>query len=44
MRGKETFISFLKGVAEYREQASIETYLFGILRWVEMASRLAREV
>ncbi len=29
---QETFISFLKGLADYREQASIETYLFGILR------------
>lgn len=29
---QETFISFLKGLAEFRGQASIETYLFGILR------------
>lgn len=29
---QETFISFLKGLNDYREQASIETYLFGILR------------
>jgi len=29
---QETFISFLKGLPDYREQASIETYLFGILR------------
>ncbi len=29
---QETFISFLKGLEGYREQASVETYLFGILR------------
>lgn len=29
---QETFIGFLKGLGDYREQASIETYLFGILR------------
>ncbi len=29
---QETFIGFLKGLDDYREQASIETYLFGILR------------
>jgi RNA polymerase sigma factor (sigma-70 family) len=29
---QETFISFLKGLPDFREQASIETYLFGILR------------
>lgn len=29
---QETFISLLKGLNDYREQASLETYLFGILR------------
>lgn len=29
---QETFISFLKGLPDFRGQASIETYLFGILR------------
>ncbi len=29
---QETFISFLKGLHDYRGQASLETYLFGILR------------
>jgi RNA polymerase sigma factor (sigma-70 family) len=29
---QETFISFLKGLPDFRGQASLETYLFGILR------------
>lgn len=29
---QETFLSFLTGLGQFREQASIETYLFGILR------------
>ena len=29
---QETFLSFLKGLPNYREQASLETYLFTILR------------
>ena len=29
---QETFMSFLKGLAEFRQQASFETYLFVILR------------
>lgn len=29
---QDTFIGFLKGLHDYREQASLETYLFGILR------------
>ncbi|HUW82815.1 MAG TPA: sigma-70 family RNA polymerase sigma factor [Phycisphaerae bacterium] len=29
---QETFVSFLKGLADFREEASLETYLFLILR------------
>lgn len=29
---QETFLSFLRGLQSFREQASVETYLFGILR------------
>ena len=29
---QDTFLNFLKGLANYREQASLETYLYGILR------------
>ncbi len=29
---QETFIGFLRGLNDFREQASLETYLFGILR------------
>ena len=29
---QDTFLSFLRGISGFREQASLETYLFGILR------------